>query len=324
MARRGTRSTSTTDTENTTPEESTVAETATESTEATEPTTDASTEAAAPAADENPVDLANFKSAIESALADADDTTGDLPEAALAEVTKAYRELDGLKAKNAAKAYVNDQMKDAMNASNLAQARSYLQISDKGLVAAAGGSATKAPADPTENFVQRVATLTLAYQLATTSVPEGVADGWQDKATELTSSSFDSAKALLDWNAADPETRGEEPEASAVVRNAVKLSAGKAAKAGVSRGGGTFTGERRDVGVHILNAFEDVDEGVFLTIAEIVNKRSDEYGDAKPSPGAVSARLFPTGSRESSMIAKGIQPDTRDGKKGAIKVAVSE
>ena len=73
-------------------------------------------------------------------------------------------------------------------------------------------------------------------------------------------------KALQDWqpaeqDAADAEAaeddKGDEPETGAVAKNAVKLALGKSAKAGGRAGTGTpFTGERRDVGKHILNAFE--------------------------------------------------------------------
>ena len=298
-----------------------------EATEGTEP--EATTEGSgstATATTEKPkqVDLTDFKAAVDTAMTEADTTTGEVPEAALAKVTEEYRKLDGIKAKNEAKAHAADLMKSRMGADDLAGARAALNIQDKALVAAAGGSkGEKAPADPTENFVQRVATLTLGYQLATTSVPEGVDESWTEKSNALVSENFESAKAYLAWTQGDPESRGDEPEVSSVIRNAAKLAAGKAAKAGVSRGGGTFTGDRKDIGVHIENAFSDKEEGQFLTIAEIRNTRSDEYGDNPPSAGAISARLFPK-SGTSSMEKVGIKPDTQNGKKGAVKVAVSE
>lgn len=269
-------------------------------------------------------DLTAFKSAVATAIEESDSTTGDVPEAQVAEVTAAYRALEGIKAKNLAKQYVNDEMASAMNDGSLPRARAHLQLSEKALVAAAGGAKEKVPADPTENFVQRVATLQLGYALATSNVPEGVNADWQDRVTALVGESNGAATELFAYHASTSEDKGEEPDASAVVRNAVKLAQGKAAKAGVSRGGGTFTGERRDIGAHIENAFEALDEGDFLTIAEIRNTRSEEYGDNPPSAGAISARLFPK-SGESSMVKVGIQPDTNEsGKKGARKVAVAE
>lgn len=315
MARRSTKTTEATAPvdESTTTEETAVSESSTETATEAAP----ATEAAAP------VDLSNFESAVASAVENADTSTGTVPEADLSEVTGAYRALEGIKAKNAAKNFVNEKMKDAMNSDDLATARAYLSISENALVAAAAGTKSSVPADPTENFVQRIATLTLAYQLGVGTVPEGVGDGWEGKVEELVNSSREDATSLLVWNNSDPESRGDEPEASAVVRNAVKLATGKAAKAGVSRGGGTFTGERRDIGVHILNAFEGKDEGTFLTIAEIRNTRSDEYGDTPPSAGAISARLFPK-SGTSTMEKVGIKGDTQDGKKGAVKIPLAE
>lgn len=313
MARRNTRTAESPDSTDTTTKEA--------------PVSESTTEAAAPAAETKPkaapVDLSNFTAAVTSAVGNADTSTGTVPEADLSEVTTQYRALEGIKAKNEAKAHVNEQMKNAMNSDDLATARAYLSISENALVAAAAGAKSSTPADPTENYCQRVATLTLAYQLAVANVPEGVGEGWEAKSNELVEASRADANSLLEWNNKDPESRGEEPEASAVVRNSVKLATGKAAKAGVSRGGGTFTGERRDIGAHIMNAFEGKSEGDFLTIAEVRNTRSDEYGDTPPSAGAISARLFPK-SGTSTMEKVGIKGDTQDGKKGAVKIALAE
>ena len=325
MADRRKRSTSTTTTDAQAPAEAT---TTTEEAPVTEQATTEAPASEAPASEnktpEKEVDLTPFKEAVAKAVSEADTSTGDVPEASLAEVTTAYRALEGIKAKNAAKAFVNEQMKDAMNSADLARARAHMQIGDKALVAAPGGKGgDKAPTDPTENYVQRVATLSLGHRLATATVPEGVAEDWQAKVEALVTESLDKANELMTWASADPESRGEEPEVGAVVRNAVKLAQGKAAKAGVSRGGGSFTGERRDIGAHILNAFEDKEVGTFLTIAEIRNTKSEEYGDTPPSAGAISARLFPQ-SGKSSMEKVGIKPDTQNGKKGAVKVEIEE
>jgi hypothetical protein len=54
---------------------------------------------------------------------------------------------------------------------------------------------------------------------------------------------------------------------------------------------------RRDIGRHIVSAFANLSSGQFLTIAEIRRHRSDEYGDAPPSAGAIAARLFPPNGR---------------------------
>ena len=81
-----------------------------------------------------------------------------------------------------------------------------------------------------------------------------------------------------------------------------------------------FTGERRDIGVHISAAFANKEAGDFLTVSQIRAARSDEYGDNSPSAGAISARLFP---KSGKFTVDGIKPSTStDGKanKGAIKL----
>lgn len=307
----------------------------TDTTEApTEESTDQATVTEAPAENQTQaqpeveIDLTEFNSAVETALEDADTSTGDLPEAALAKVTESYRKLDGPKAKNAAKKAINDSMKSAMNDMEIVKARAYLQISENALSAgtSGGGGSTRTPTDPTEAHVQKVATLTLAYQLATTSVADGVAEDWQAKVEDSLQGQLEAANQYKAWVESNDENKGDEPEVSVVVKNAVKLAEGKSARAGSSRssGGSTYTGERRDIGKHILNAFSDKAEGTFLTIAEIRKTKSDEYGDAEPSAGAISARLFPGDDpSKCTLIKDGVQPGTNEsGKKGATKVAV--
>jgi hypothetical protein len=290
-------------------------------------TTDESTPAEAPAegtatATEAPaeVDLTGFKQAVENAVSESDTSTGEVPEASLAAVTAEYRKLEGIKAKNQAKAFVNEGMKNAMDSDSLAGARAYLNIQETALVAAAGGSkAERTPTDPTEAFVQRVAVLQLAYHLVTQSVPEGVTEDWQDKVGTLVSESAGQATAYQAWLVDESDDKGDEPDTSAVVKNAVKLAEGKTARAGVARsGGGSFDGPRRDTARHIINAFADKEDGTFLKIAEIRNVHSEEYGTELPSAGAISARLFPK-SGKSVMPKHGIHPTERDGKKGAVK-----
>lgn len=275
--------------------------------------------------EDKPIDLTAFKEAVASAVAEADDSTGVVPTANIEAVTAEYRKLEGLKAKNAAKKVVATGMKDEMDSDNLAGARAYLMLQDQALVAASGGGskAEKVPADPTEAFVQRVATLQLGYHLATNSVPEGVTDGWQEKVTEAVNESLAQADAYRAWLHNDSEDRGDEPEVTAVVRNAVKLSEGKQARAGSGQRGASHEGPRRSIESHVVNAFADKEVGTFMKIAEIRNVRSEEYGDNPPSAGAISARLFPK-SGKSSLTKLGIKPTEQDGKKGAVKVEVSE
>lgn len=303
------------------------AEASTETQEAPVSTTEETAPAAEATPAETPIDLTDFTAAVEAAVEEADTTTGTVPEASIAKVSAEYRKLEGLKAKNAAKKLVADGMKDAMNGDSLPRARSYMNLQEKALVAASGGGggSTRQPADPTEAFVQRVATLNLASTIAQSNVPDGIAENWGERVGTLVTESTEAATSYLQWLTGDEDSRGEEPEVSQVVKNAAKLAQGKAAKAGGRAGGaGTpFTGERRDIAKHIVEAFENEPEGKFLRVSEIRKFRSNEYGDNLPSAGAISIRLFPN-KGESSMTKLGIKPDTQDGKKGAVKVAASE
>lgn len=304
------------------------AEVQTENTEA--PVSTSTNEAPAPQNTESntesaPVDLSAFEQAVEAAVAEADVTTGVVPEASISTVTAEYRKLDGLKAKNAAKKHVADGMKDAMNGESLPRARAFLMLQEKALVAASGssgGTTHRAPADPTEAFVQRIATLNLASAAAQAQVPDGVAEDWGTKVGDLVTESTDAVNGYIKWLSSDAEDKGDEPEVSAVVKAAAKLAIGKSAKAGGSRttsNGQVYSGERRDIAKHIVEAFADHEPGTFLRVSEIRKFHSSEYGDDLPSAGAISVRLFPK-SGDSSMPKLGIQPDMRDGKKGAVKL----
>jgi len=330
MARRNRSTDSST---NSTPDEvqedtvSTATEEVTEaSPEAVEATVQATEEEVAETPSEKPakeVDLTVFNEAVTSAVENRDGATGEVAPVFIEPVQKAYRDLDGLKAKNKAKAAINEEMKKAMNALDIATARAYLALTDAlASTTSSGPKADRVPADPTEAFVQRVTGLRLALQLASDAVPEGVTDGWQDKARALFDESLPAAQSYAAWVGNTAEDKGDEPEASGVVKAAVKLSQGKAARVGKSGGGGgsTFTGERRDIAKHIQQVFADKAPGEFLTVAEIKNARSDEYGDNPPSAGAISIRLFPKAGGKCTV--EGITPETNDkGKKGAVKSA---
>ena len=84
-------------------------------------------------------------------------------------------------------------------------------------------------------------------------------------------------------------------------------------------GGSTYTGERRDIGQHIVEAFADVESGTFLTVAEIRKHDSSQYTSENPaSAGAISARLFP---KSGKCTVEGIEPGTNEkGNRGARKL----
>jgi hypothetical protein len=61
-----------------------------------------------------------------------------------------------------------------------------------------------------------------------------------------------------------------------------------------------------------------VQGGTFKTISQIRNEPSSEYPEDPPSAGAISARLFPSSGRDSTV--PGIIGTTRDGLRGALKL----
>lgn len=311
-----------------------VAENTTEEITVTDVTTEAPVEAVVPAT-EAPVkapvpeaDFGPFQIAVDAALEGKDSATGEVAPVFIAPVQEAFRHLDGAKNKNKAKAILNEGMKDAMNGMDIQTARAYMTLSDSLTVAAAHVKAERVPSDPTEAFIQRVVGLRLATDLATATVPEGVKEDWSDQANALFTANSEPATAYLAWSTRPAVEEGAEdvaePEASSFVKAAVKLAQGKSGKIGgkTSKGTGTpFTGERRDISKHIAEAFASKTTGEFLTVSEIKNFHSDEYGDNPPSAGAISARLFPKGGGKCTL--EGVVPATSvDGKgnKGATKV----
>lgn len=266
-----------------------------------------------------------FQLEAEKAVAQRDEKTGTLSDEVIAEINKVYSALaGGVKVKNAAKRSLNDSMTVAMEKMDVVLARAYMELGVK-LSAASSKSSTprapKEPVNPTEAFIERVAVLNLAYNLATASTPEGVDADWSEKSAALVSEAAQAAPAYQAWLTSDAEDKGDEPDVSSVVKAAVKLSLGKSAKPGKSAakstGTSTYEGERRNIAKHIDEAFAGQESGAFLSIAEIRNFTSEEYGSDHPSPGAISARLFP---KSGKCTLEGVTPATSEsGNKGAQK-----
>lgn len=289
-----------------TPEESTD--------EATEEVTEEATEEVTPPPTTE-ADLSGFQAAVEAAIETMDESTGELPEAEISKVNEQYRAIDGIKGKNQARNWVDEKMKEAIMPpqTNIVLARAYVVIKEK--LSAGTSSAPKAPSDPTEAFVQKVVALNLALGQVTANVPEGVSEEWAAKADALQEELEPQVKLYADWKASDDED-AEAPEVSSVVRQAFKLSQGKT-PGGSGRVSG---GPRRDIEKHLVHVFDALEVGDFLTVNEIAKTASEEYGDDRPSAGAVSARLFPKG--KDSYDANGIRATAEEGKsRGATKVA---
>lgn len=279
----------------------------------TEEPNEAPTENKAPEAE---VDLSSFDAAVAEAVGDRDESTGELPAASIAKVNEVYRNLDGVKAKNRARTSIEDKMKAAINDRDIVLARSFVVLKDN--LSAAGGTTAKAPADPTQAFVQKVATLQLALNLAGDNVPEGVAENYAEQVDNLVNELTPQVSEYQSFLDSDDED-AEEPDVSPVIRSAFKLARGR-----VSGGGGgsrVSGGPRRDIEKHLIQVFDNLNEGDFLTVNEIAKASSTEYADDRPSAGAVSARLFP--KDKPAYEANGIKAvPAADGKpRGAVKVA---
>lgn len=288
--------------------------------EGTEPTnTSDNTENTEPKGEEA-VNLTAFQEAANAVVAKRDSSTGEVAVADIEPANTAYRDLDGIKAKNAAKSWLDEQMKESLVKLDAQLARAYSMIKDN-LSAGAKATTHREPVDPTQAYVNRLAAFSLAYGLITNNPPEGVeVEKAQAQAQELAGSLGDQVKSYQEWletEVPEGEDKPDAPEVSAVVRTAFKLSTGKASGGGRVSGG---SGVRRDIGKHIASAFANVESGGFLTIAEISNFKSEEYGEDSPSQGAVSARLFPTSGK---CTIEGIVPlsksDSPKGVRGAKK-----
>lgn len=288
-------------------------------TEATEAPVEATETEAKP---EVVIDLTGFEAAVATALETKDETTGDIAEADLANVVLEYRKLDGQKAKNKARKFTNDGMKEAMEASDIPTARALMKLGENltaGPVAkaAGGAAATREPVNPTEAYIERIAGLRLALNLVQANVPEGIDEDWVEKSKAKVAEGDAAAEAYKAAVEADAE---ELPETDAWVVAAVKLADGKSAKIGGrtrAASGQGFDGPRRSIKTHVTEAFAEVESGTFLSIAEIRKFKSAEYGDDAPSAGAISAALFPKSGKPAGI--EGVEASEQGNKKGAVK-----
>lgn len=314
------------------PEEATVdtttedvtAEATVEPTEA--PAEVTTTEDPAPASAAEEVDFTEFKAAAEAAVAERDSSTGELPATAVESVVAVYRALPGVKAKNGAKKILEAGVKSGMEALDIALARAWMQLNESMTAAKEKApkepKAAKAPADPSLAYVDKLASIRLALDLALANPPEGVeSDAVIERVKEAVASSKDNAEAYLAHINSTEEDKGEEPEVSPIAKAAVRISLGKGGglKAPKASGGTerkVYEGERRSIPKHIIEAFAGVESGTFLKISEIRSFHSEEYGADQPSAGAINNALFPA-SGEAKI--EGVIPGMKDGKRGATK-----
>lgn len=292
--------------------------------EVTAEATEAPAEVTPEATDESKsgeVDLTEYKSAVANALAERDSATGQVPVVQVESVKAAYRNLDGLKAKNAAKKELTESLKDAVNSMDIVLGKAIMILSES--LATAGSNAKAAaertPVDKAEAYVQRLVALNLAYNMASEDIPEGVdVDAAREKAEQQVNALEADAAKYYRYVQAPADERGDEPEADALVKKAVKLALGKGVS--VKSTGVAHEGPRGNIAKHIQEAFAEQPDGTFLKVAEIAKFRSTEYPDGNASPGAVTARLFPGEGKKTTV--EGIEPGVNDqSKRGAYKLA---
>jgi len=263
-------------------------ETSTMSTTTEEPTTTSATETPV---EETPIDLSAFEAAVSAAFDAKNAETGEPGETDA--LVKAYRDLDGIKAKNAAKAKVIDLQDAAIDGDDIHGAKFYMKVSNLLVAAKSSGSKTPkevTPVDHTEDFASHLAALDLARVLS--PKPEGVEDDKVDeRRTTLYNDNHAATVAYLAWLNGDKETRGDEPEASKLVKTAARFAKGSVTK---SSGGGVrkvHSGPRKSPANHIKEVFAGVNSGDFLTVGQIVSAKSSEYDADEVSQGAISNAL---------------------------------
>lgn len=291
-----------------------MSEDTTTTTAATESAEDKAARIAAADAEHMP-DVEAFENVVNDAVEAADTSTGTVSASDLEAVAQAYHNVTGgIKYKNLAKAYVNDQMKAALPAGEYTKAVSFNEISDHLLTTKAPSRPSAPKVDPAIAYAERIAALEVAREVLAESATGDVAE-WEPIDTERAVSE---ALAYVEWDNDENHDEDDEPELSPIAAAAVKLVQGKGmGKRSVrgSRPRRSFTGTRRNVAAHIASAFADLDSGEFLTVGQIVAHNSDEYGDDHPSSGAVSARL------DSETGVDGVEPSVNaKGVRGAIKV----
>lgn len=288
-----------------------------ENNEEVAPVTEAQTENDPAAVKEAPaeIDLTGFTDAALSAVEERDTSTGELPETAISAVNEAYRATDGVRGKNQAKNWIDEQMKSAILAKDIQLARAYVSLKEN-LTAGSSATRERTPADPTVAFVNKLVSLRLAGEIVEASKPEGLADDADERVDNQLTELRSQVEEYRDFLESDDED-AEAPEVNSLVKAAFKLASGRTSGSGTRTV--SYSGPRRDTEKHVLQVFESLEPGTFLSINDIAKAHSSEYGDDRPSAGAISQRLFPKNKEPFS--TGGVQAVADEGKaRGAVKL----
>jgi hypothetical protein len=272
--------------------------------ETTEVPTKTVTEApAVEAVAEVEVDLTAFKEAVEASRASTDGEGGFTDEAAMQPILAAYAALADAKAKSAARKWLETDMKEKMGTgkAGFVPARTNMLVRNalsaaKAPKAPKEPKAPKAPVDPTEAFLDQYCAARVAVGVIAGQAPEGIAENWLEQARERIAGSQAAAQAYQAYLVDESEGKVVPEGTPAFVVAGFKIADGKAAgkpkKSGTRAAtSGGYSGPSRDVLAHIRSAFEGKSVGDVLSVGEIRNATSAEYGDDRPSQGAISARI---------------------------------
>lgn len=263
------------------------------------------------------IDLTAFNAAVDAALAERDLATGTLTPSVIEPVKTEYRNLDGVKAKNAAKKNLAERLSSAVDALDVVTGKAVMILQNEMQSAGGGGKAAaeRTPVDPTEAFTQKLAVINLAYNLVASDVPEGVnEDEARGKVTTLVEENDEAARSYMEYLAKPESERGDEPEVSALVKKAVKVALGRGVGSVKSGSSTSHEGPRGNIARHIQLALAEQPDGTFMKVSEIAKARTEEYPNGTASAGAVSSRL------KSPSPIEGVEAGTNaDGRFGAYK-----
>lgn len=242
-----------------------------------------------------------------------DDETGNLPEAAIAPVKVAFSQLPTSRAKTLAANFLRDSMTNAMLEEEDTKARS-LQMLYKAvnaIVAVKKEAAIRIPVSPDEAHADAVAMLAMAANLL---VPgEGVTDGWRalagKKIEELKADKDTYYAWLVENNGKADADKSPAPTVNALVVKAAAIASakgGRVKKAAANKPAGVGTGRGRPVGsknhsmrAHLLEVFAGKNVGDFVPLEDVVNFKSNEYGDDPIQNNSVIAHLVPPSGKTS-------------------------
>lgn len=225
------------------------------------------------------IDISEFENLVDSFIDRGEDgeVSDELAPESVVAIQASYRDLSR-KAKNAARKSLGDKMQNAVVGDDLYLARYYLAIQSKMTETpkVEREKKEKAPVDPTEAYVKQIAKLDLARALIQGSIPVDYdQEGIKARAAELFQKGVE-------------DSQKDEPE-YAWVRQAINLAKPKKGGSGTGKAKGERT--RHSVATHIAEAFENAAPGESLTIQQILNFKSKEYGEDSPSKQAVMAHL---------------------------------